>query len=246
MKESIKYEIENFINELKNLDKKVLTIFLSSIILLTISWYFSTPDFFSQNFTFHKSFSFPYADLTSFIYWFFLDTILFFIIPSLIIKFIFHEKLKNYGINLQNINIGLTFTILAILIFIPIIYFLSKSENFVEYFPLMQNAKEDLLVFIIYEFVFIVFIFAWEFFFRGFMLFGLEKSFGIYSIFIQMIPFVILHNGKPFIETFASIFGGVILGYLALRTRSIFYGFLIHGFILLTLDLFAFLKFFAD
>ncbi len=241
MWEKIKLEIVQFITELKKLDNKVLIVFFRSIILLTISWYFSTPVFFDQNFSFHKNFTFSYKDLVSFAYWFMFDSILFFVIPLVIIKFIFNENLKNFGINFKNINIGLGFTVLSFLIFIPIIYLLSRSENFVQYFPLMKNAKEDLLVFIIYEFCFIIFIFSWEFFFRGFMLFGLEKSFGIYSIFIQMIPFVILHNGKPFLETFTAIFGAIILGYFALRTRSLFYGFFIHTFILVSLDIIAFI-----
>jgi membrane protease YdiL (CAAX protease family) len=57
-----------------------------------------------------------------------------------------------------------------------------------------------------------------------------------------MIPFVLLHSGKPFIETFASIFGGLFLGYLALRTRSMFFGFMIHAIVLVTLDAIAFLR----
>ena len=159
----------------------------------------------------------------------------------MIIKFLFHENLKNYGINWQNLSIGAAFISIAFLIFIPIILILSSSENFAEYFPLMKNAKEDLTAFLIYEFCFIIFIFSWEFIFRGFILFGLEKSFGLYAIFIQMIPFVILHNGKPFLETFTAIFGAIILGYLALRTRSIFYGFIIHTTILVSLDVIAFI-----
>ncbi|MCB9250428.1 MAG: CPBP family intramembrane metalloprotease [Ignavibacteriales bacterium] len=106
----------------------------------------------------------------------------------------------------------------------------------------MQSSKDDLLIFIIYELLLLLFLFSWEFIFRGFILFGLEKRFGLYAIFIQMIPFVILHNGKPFLETFASIFGGLFLGYLALRTRSILYGFLIHGVILIALDLLGFIN----
>jgi len=241
MWKEFKYEIEQFVVEFRKLDKKVLIVFLSSIILLTFSWYFSTPEFFKENFSFQKRFNFPYPDLTSFTYWFLLDSILFLIIPLLIIKFIFHEDIKNFGVNWQNINTGLIFTLLGIIFFIPVIYFLSKSDNFIQFFPLMKNAKEDFLVFIIYEFCFIIFIFSWEFFFRGFMLFGLEKNFGIYAIFIQMIPFVILHNGKPFIETLTSIFGAIILGYFALRTRSIYYGFFIHVFILVSLDIIAFI-----
>ncbi|MFZ1288769.1 MAG: CPBP family intramembrane glutamic endopeptidase [Melioribacteraceae bacterium] len=225
-------------NEIKKLDKKVVTIFISSIILFTFSWYFSSPKYFIQHFRNQNVTS----ELSSFIYWFTVDIILFFGIPFLIIKYFFKQSLSKYGINLNFNFTGFLVFGFSIIFFLPIIFYLSQSENFIEYFPLMQSAKEDVHIFIIYEISFIIFIFAWEFIFRGFLLFGLEEKFGIYSIFIQMIPFVILHNGKPFIETFASIFGGIFLGYLALRFRTIIYGFLIHAIILGTLDFLAYIK----
>jgi membrane protease YdiL (CAAX protease family) len=73
-----------------------------------------------------------------------------------------------------------------------------------------------------------LYMFAWEFLFRGYMLFGLEKSIGKGAIFVQAIPFVLLHFGKPFLETLACIPGGFILGYVAYRTRSFLPCFIIH------------------
>lgn len=70
--------------------------------------------------------------------------------------------------------------------------------------------------------------FAWEFLFRGYMLFGLEKSIGKHAIVVQTIPFVLLHFGKPFLETLACIPGGFIFGYVAYRTRSFLPCFVIH------------------
>ena len=73
-----------------------------------------------------------------------------------------------------------------------------------------------------------LYMFAWEFLFRGYMLFGLEKSIGKGAVFVQAIPFVLLHFGKPFLETLACIPGGFILGYVAYRTRSFLPCFSIH------------------
>ena len=242
MKKNLVYEKDKLLISLKSLDIKTVIVFFSSIILITISWYYSNPKYFNEIFNFHRSFDLNIESLFSFSYWFVLDTILFLIIPIIIIKFLLREKIINYGIGLGNKNLGFTIAILSIGLFLPIILIISSSDNFVKYFPLMESAKDNYVIFITYEILFLLFIFSWEFIFRGFMLFGLEKKFGLYAIFIQMIPFVILHNGKPFIETFASIFGALFLGYLALRTRSIFYGFIIHAIILISLDLIAYLK----
>jgi membrane protease YdiL (CAAX protease family) len=73
-----------------------------------------------------------------------------------------------------------------------------------------------------------LYMFAWEFLFRGYMLFGLEKSIGKNAIFVQSIPFVLLHFGKPFLETLACIPGGFVLGYVAYKTRSFLPCFVIH------------------
>nr|HPN38683.1 hypothetical protein [Melioribacteraceae bacterium] len=58
--------------------------------------------------------------------------------------------------------------------------------------------------------------------------------------------FVILHNGKPILETFSSIIGGIILGYLAIKTSSFFYGFLVHFGIMFIIDLLSVLRFRTD
>jgi membrane protease YdiL (CAAX protease family) len=87
---------------------------------------------------------------------------------------------------------------------------------------------------------------AWEFIWRGFLLFGLEPKFGYYAVLFQMIPFVILHNGKPAIETFGAIIAGLALGILALRTRSILYCIITHAGVMFFIDLVSILRFRAN
>lgn len=89
------------------------------------------------------------------------------------------------------------------------------------------------------------YMFCWEFFFRGFLLFGLQKSWlrtwG--AVIVQALLFMLLHwsivpdASKPFAEVLSAFPGGIILGVLALRTRSFVYGFLAHWAISVTLDL---------
>ena len=78
------------------------------------------------------------------------------------------------------------------------------------------------------------------------MLFGLKEKFGYYSVLIQMIPFLILHNGKPAPETFGAIIAGLALGILALRTNSILYCVLTHMSVMFSIDLISVLRFKAD
>lgn len=70
--------------------------------------------------------------------------------------------------------------------------------------------------------------FVWEFFFRSFMLFGLEPALGELAIYVQMIPFAIAHLGKPEAETLSSIAGGILVGYIVRRSRSFWPAFILH------------------
>ena len=69
---------------------------------------------------------------------------------------------------------------------------------------------------------------ALEFFFRGFLVHGLAPRLGWVSIFVMVVPYNMLHFGKPMPEAFVAIAGGVVLGTLSLRTRSIWWGASLH------------------
>jgi uncharacterized protein len=72
---------------------------------------------------------------------------------------------------------------------------------------------------------------ASEFFYRGFLLFGLKEKFKEGSILLQMIPFALLHLGKPELETVSTIITGILFGYIAYRGKSFWPSFIIHLFI---------------
>lgn len=71
-------------------------------------------------------------------------------------------------------------------------------------------------------------IFAVEFLFRGVLLFGLKKRFGEGAILIQMVPFTLMHVGKPEAEAIGCILTGLYFGYVAYRTGSMWPPFIIH------------------
>jgi membrane protease YdiL (CAAX protease family) len=53
------------------------------------------------------------------------------------------------------------------------------------------------------------------------------------------VPFGILHAGKPMPEACGAIIASVVLGWLAMRTRSSWYGFAPHASIAITMGLLA-------
>ncbi len=242
---NFKKEILLFLEIVKKLNKKVITVLLLIPVLQTISYYYTSPQFFRTNF--YQSFiQSDFVELFEFYYWFIGDFFVLFIIPVCIILFYFKENLKNFGIRIGDYKFGLRISFIFLMIMIPVVWFSSASDQFALQYPYLKLAKENWNVFFIFELGILFYLFAWEFIWRGFMLFGLEEKFGYYAVLIQMIPFVILHNGKPGIETFGAIIGGIVLGVLALRTRSYLYGVALHFGVMFSIDFISVLRFRAE
>jgi len=241
----LKEELRKLAEIIRQMDKKVIIIFLSVSILQTISWYFTSRRFFRLNLFNYFSAS-QNIDLFEFVYWFVGDFFTFFVLPILIILIFLKDKPKNFGLQLGDYKAGLKISFYFILVMLIISWFASSSFSFVETYPLLQRTKESWGLFFIYEATLFLYVFAWEFIWRGFMLFGLEEKFGYYAVLIQMIPFVILHNGKPYVETFGAIIGGIALGILAFRTRSFIYCVIVHIGVMFMIDLFSVLRYRAS
>jgi membrane protease YdiL (CAAX protease family) len=148
--------------------------------------------------------------------------ILYFCIPLLIIL-IRREALAAYGISPGEWKTGLALTISGILLTTPLILYIGReNESMHSYYSgftpgLPWNTFLDL--------------FGWELFFRGWILFGYARKFGPDAIWLQAMPFALAHIGKPEIETFSTIFGGFAFGWVAWRTKSFIWPFLIHWYI---------------
>lgn len=135
---------------------------------------------------------------------------------------LFRDKPWDYGIRIGRWKSSIILTLICCAAMALVLYRVSEMPEFRSYYHIDAiDWSERLLDGALYYF-------AWEFLFRGYMLFGLEKSIGKSAIFVQAIPFVLGHLGKPFLETLACIPGGFILGYVAYRTRSCLPCFVIH------------------
>lgn len=69
---------------------------------------------------------------------------------------------------------------------------------------------------------------AIETFFRGYLVIGLAPYVGRLSILLATIPYLMIHFVKPPLEALASIIGGLVMGALAYRTRSVWWGVGLH------------------
>ncbi len=241
----LKPELRRLGEIIKTLDRKVIYIFLSIAVLQTISFYVTSRRFFRLNFfEFFRDNDLVF--LIEYLFWFIGDFLSYFVIPVLIIKFFFKERIKDYGISFGDYKTGFKITLIFLVIMLPLVWLASTFPEFNKTYPHLSSAKESWKIFFVFEAGMFIYMFSWEFIWRGFMLFGLKDKFGYYAVLIQMIPFLILHNGKPAPETFGAIIAGIALGILALRTNSIFYCVLTHMSVMFSIDLISVLRFRAD
>ncbi|MDR0390760.1 MAG: CPBP family intramembrane metalloprotease [Planctomycetaceae bacterium] len=170
--------------------------------------------------------------------------ILFGVVPILIVKFVFREKLADYGLRVGEVIRTIRSFCIASPCLVVIAIISGNSELFHNTYPFNVGLRQNNLsgelssgVFLIHAVCYAGYYFGWEFMFRGFMQHGLSKQCGIgNAILIQTLATVMLHFGHPTGEVFGAICAGLAWGYLAYRSRSILSGFAQHTVLGVVLD----------
>lgn len=172
-------------------------------------------------------------------YWSGAHIILYFIIPALVVKLAFRERLSDYGLKITGWYRKLWVYAGAFAVVLPCVMLVRGLPAFQKAYPFYKHAHESWGDFLGWECAYVLQFFALEFFFRGFLLHGLKQRFGYYSVFIMTVPYCMIHFGKPLPETVGAIIAGIFLGTLSLWTRSIWLGVLIHVTVAVAMDLAA-------
>jgi membrane protease YdiL (CAAX protease family) len=239
---TLRTELQTLWQNIKTMEFKPAFILISAAVIQVISYYYTSRRFFRWNLS-----SYIADDILSnfyeHIYWLTSEFLSQFVLPMLLILFVLKEKPRDYGMRFGDARIGLKIVGVFLAVMIPILWFVSSLESFSSAYPQCLLVRTDWRLFIIYELCFILYMTGWEFIWRGYVLFGLKEKFGYYAILIQMIPFTILHNGKPELETFSAIIAGIALGILAWRTNSFWYCVLTHSSVMFCIDLMATLRY---
>ena len=216
--------IKQYIKELKALDLKTILIIAYSTFILLFGIYLRRMHIIFSN----------REEL--FLDRLFLLGILYAISPFLLF-FLFRYKPKDFGISFGNFKQWLRETAVFYLIMLLILLVVFKFTGMKYFYPLYRKAGSSVNYFLLYQGIQMIHMLGWEFFFRGFMLFSLEKKFGKASILIQTIPFAIMHYRKKPLEAYGSIFAGIFLGILGLRSGSFIPCFLLHFLVAVTADI---------
>jgi uncharacterized protein len=135
------------------------------------------------------------------------------------------------------VDVGIAWLILFVLILI-----FGRTPAFLYMYPLFKPPGNQWTwkIFLFFQLCQFIYMFGWEFIFRGYLLFSTKKELGVIpALILQMLPFAFLHIGKPEMEVYGSVLAGLFLGLIALRANSFLPCVFLHFSVALTMDLFA-------
>lgn len=152
--------------------------------------------------------------------------ILFGLVPLAVVTAVFRDRPSRYGLTLGDAGAGLPLMLVGCTVMTPIVLWFASLPDVHAYYAPSAEPLPGLVLTNALD------LSAAEFLFRGFLTLTLVRAIGPFGVVVGMLPFVFAHLGKPELELFSTLAGGLVYGWLAWRTRSIVWGAIGHVYIL--------------
>lgn len=139
--------------------------------------------------------------------------------------------LEMVGLSFGRVWLGLVLLALSVPVVALLLTVMMRDLTLKDRFPLSREAASTGAGFVLYELVYVLgYYSAWEFAFRGLLLFPLAAALGLVpALAIQTTLSTLMHIGSPDSEVWGAVAGGVLFGLIAFFTGSVIYPFLIHA-----------------
>ena len=171
------------------------------------------------------------------------------LLPMLVFYYLYDRKYQQGFYGIQKNEFRFRPYIIMYLGMIPLIFLASFTDQFLRIYPIYSNnfgaqfmiysGWSEVLVKFVFELFYGFDFVSVELFFRGLLIFSFVRFFGKDVVYPMVFTYCVLHFGKPMGETISSILGGYILGVIALYSRNIWGGILIHAGIAVLMDIAA-------
>ena len=179
-----------------------------------------------------------YAELYGRMWWA-LSRIAGYTLPYLVWRFAFpKDSLKDMGLRFAGFREHAWLYAFFVVVMVPILLIVSRQPDFGAYYPICSTAGRSWAEFIAWETVYVGQFIGLEMFFRGWWI-RTTRIFGTGAIFSMIVPYCMIHFGKPYLEVCSALIAGVVLGSLSIRTRSIWAGVSVHVTVALLNDVLA-------
>jgi membrane protease YdiL (CAAX protease family) len=239
--------VEKIKNQFKALfagaDHKAVIAILWMTLVITLYFYFGIQDFFVKSFG--HLFSKP-AELVyyKYIYHNFAAFFFFFVLTAPFSVFALKNNAEEIGLKLPKKKLAIKI-MLAALVITPIAGLSAAFDaDMAAMYPLGgEMIFSSVGFFALYYISYIAYYFGWEYLFRGFAFSNINRKYGAaLAIAITTMVSALIHSsiagfGKPFAETFSAIFGGLLFGFITLKTKSIYPALLIHFWLGFSMDM---------
>ena len=163
------------------------------------------------------------------------------VLPFIFCRWVLRLNAKQMGLGLGSWrDEGLAYLVFFAFM-LPVLWWASTLPGFQSTYPFYKPAGDEALWprFWAFEAMYVLQFLALEFFFRGVLVVVLARWLGSAALWVMVVPYVMLHFGKPGLETLGAFFAGAVLGLWALRSRSIWLGVAVHASVGVTMDLLA-------
>ena len=158
----------------------------------------------------------------------FLGFLLLGVIP-LIINIIIGSELGGLGFSLPHGSGSLLWSLIPIFIFTIVVIFRSKENIPIDFYPQVRQQKWGRKRIITNSFYWILYLAAYEFAFRGFLLFPMISEYGfVMAVVINSSIYALAHIYKGPGEAFGAFFLGILLCIIAVETNSFLVPVIVH------------------
>lgn len=152
--------------------------------------------------------------------------VLFGLAPLAVVLFAFRDRPSRYGLTIGDWRWGSILTFVGCVVMTPIVLAYAASPEARAFYTPSDGPVAQLLITNVLDLT------AAEFAYRGFLMLTLIRVIGPFGLLVAAMPFAFAHLGKPELELFSTLGGGLAYGWLAWRTGSVLWGAIAHVYIL--------------
>jgi membrane protease YdiL (CAAX protease family) len=125
------------------------------------------------------------------------------------------EDPRRYGLGRGDVRRAVALGGLATLVTVPVIVLVAAIPAIRDWYSPSMSTVPDVILTNILDLV------PTEFLLRGFLMFALLRAIGPFGVVVAVVPFFMIHIGKPDVEALSTLAGGLVFGWLNWRTGAI-------------------------
>lgn len=165
------------------------------------------------------------------IMWWAVSSILIYVLVPVLYSRVFRQRIRSYGLSLSFVKTEITLFLLVAPVIAALVWLATADIRFQHMYPfysMQPNDPNGVTKLLIFEAMYGLSFVALEFFFRGFLVHAGNRVVGVHAVALMASSYCLIHLGKPMPECLSSLIGGLLLGFVSLRLKSIAVGVVAH------------------